>query len=64
MDTYIRGWEKRHIGCGGLVRFVENLCQTSVEQSACHAEWLFECTNCGAILYEEQVEFERMGADQ
>lgn len=57
MDTWIRGCEKRHIGCGGLVRFVENLCQTPEEQSASHAEWLFECTECGAMLPEEMVEF-------
>ena len=57
METMIRGCNKRHIGCTGLVRFVENLCQTEYEQTACHAEWLFECTECGEMLTEEQVEF-------
>lgn len=57
MDTYIRGWEKRHIGCDGHVRFVENLCQPPVEQSVRHAGWLFECVDCGEMLVEEQVEF-------
>lgn len=57
MDTWISGCVKKHVGCGGLVRFVENLCQTQYEKNACHAEWLFECTECGEMLFEEQVEF-------
>lgn len=57
MDTWIRGCVKEHVGCGGLVRFVENLCQTRYEKNARHAEWLFECTKCGEMLFEEQVEF-------
>ncbi len=57
MDTWIRGYEKLHIGCGGSVRLVENLCQTEYERSMCHVEWLFECTECGEMLREEQVSF-------
>lgn len=50
MKTWTRGWEKRCKICGGRVRYVENIDNEGVE-------WLFECVECGRILYEEQVEF-------
>lgn len=59
MDTWIRGYKKIHRGCGGLVRFVENIRKSPYELNDCHAEWLFECTECGEMLPEEQVEFQR-----
>ena len=62
MDTLIRGCEKRHIGCGGLVRFVENTCMTPYERSISYVEWLLECTECGEKLCEEEVEF--IGGDE
>ena len=60
MDTWIRGCVKRHIGCGGFVRFVENICQKPEEQRLRHAEWLFECTECGKLLTEEMVAFSKV----
>lgn len=53
METMNRGWDKTHIGCGGIVRFVENL-------NHAHWEWDLECTQCHQLLKEEQVEFKKV----
>ena len=50
MEIASNGWVKIHIGCGGQVRFVENLNGGS-------PGWFLECVECGTNLYEEDVEF-------
>ena len=49
METFRRGKRKKHIGCGGTVRFVENV------DPAAHWEWDMECLSCGHLVKEEHV---------
>lgn len=52
MRTHQQGFVKKHKGCGGLVRYVESLDPT-------HYEWDAECIECGEMVCEEDIEFER-----
>ena len=52
MPTHQQGYTKIHRGCGGVVRFVESLDST-------HWEWDAECTECGAMLTEEDYEIKK-----
>lgn len=51
LETYVNGWDKIHRECGGLVRFIEHL--------GPGLGWDLECTECGLLLAEEDVEFRR-----
>jgi hypothetical protein len=51
METWARGWKKTCKTCGGLVKFIECIGETS------GVEWLLYCAECDEELYEEDVEF-------
>jgi len=51
--TYKGNWIKKHIGCGGLIRYTENM-DPSVPQV-----FDMECLKCRKMVCKEETEFER-----
>ena len=53
MWTYKGKWIKTHVGCGGLIRYTENM-DPGTPQT-----FDMECSKCGKMVCEEEIEFER-----
>jgi hypothetical protein len=51
--TYKGNWIKKHVGCGGLIRYTENMDPSTPQV------FDMECLKCGKMVCEEEIEFER-----
>ena len=57
MNIFRRGKIKRHIGCGGKVRYVESLDPSG------WSDWELECLWCGEFILEDNVEIVEVADD-
>jgi len=55
MKTLRQGWNKKHIGCGGVIRLVETL------KEDVPWEFDFECVECGEYSKADKIEFRLEG---
>ena len=51
--TYKGGWIKTHVGCGGSIRYVENIDPNTPQT------FDMQCWKCGAMVCADEVAFTR-----